>query len=78
MDAESLIDYAATAISDYLRQRPASADTLEGIHAWWIDWGGPPEAVSVTQAALERLEADGVIERRYIGNRELWRACTRH
>ncbi|WP_222846709.1 hypothetical protein [Chitinolyticbacter meiyuanensis] len=75
---DALIDYVAQAICRYLQQRPASADTLEGVHAWWIEWPDLPEAPAVTLAALERLEQQGVVERRHIGNRELWRACTRH
>ncbi|GAA5784792.1 hypothetical protein GCM10007860_17180 [Chitiniphilus shinanonensis] len=62
------------AIRDYLRTRPDSADTVEGIHEWWIRWPGEPEPLAVTREALERLQAAGEVERRLIGKRELWRA----
>jgi hypothetical protein len=62
-----------TAIRSYLAARPESADTLEGIHQWWINWPGLPESMAVTAAALDQLEAAGVVERLQVGNRELWR-----
>ena len=65
----------ATAISIliYLSSRPDAADTVEGIHQWWIQWPDVPEPVSVTMAALEHLEAVGFLERLQTGNRQFWR-----
>ncbi|TJZ75495.1 hypothetical protein [Chitiniphilus eburneus] len=71
---ELLIETAMKAIRDYLRTRPDAADTVEGIHEWWITWPGEAEPLTITRAALERLEAGGELERRRIGKRELWRA----
>lgn len=70
---DALIAFAANAIREYLRQRPESADTLEGVHNWWIRWPGIPESPAVTGIALERLEASGEVERVRIGGRMLWR-----
>jgi len=70
-----LVIHTATLIQRYIASRPQAADTLEGIHLWWIDWPQSPEALSVTLAALEHLAAAGVMERVRIGERELWRVA---
>jgi hypothetical protein len=38
MMEEELILFAMGEIRNYLKARPDSADTLEGIHSWWIRW----------------------------------------
>lgn len=68
-----LLEFAANAIREYLTQRPESADTIEGIHRWWIHWPGLAESPVVTQIALERLAAAGEIESFNIGDRVVWR-----
>lgn len=70
---EQLIAYAAAEITAWLSARPNSADTLEGIHRWWIRWPGPEEAITVTEAALHQLEDAGVLEQVRVGSRLLWR-----
>lgn len=70
---EQLVQFAENAIRAYLTQRPESADTLEGIHRWWIHWPQLAESPVVTQIALERLLAVGEIESFNIGNQMLWR-----
>lgn len=65
---------AATAITAYLLAHPHSADTLEGIHRWWIQWPEAPLPVEVTLLALERLEAAGQVEQMNVGGRVIWRA----
>jgi hypothetical protein len=72
MDSQA-IELAAAAILNYLQQHPNSADTAEGIHAWWIDWDGCIESPLVTERALEYLEDQHLMERVSIGNRVLWR-----
>ncbi|HZX31760.1 MAG TPA: hypothetical protein VFF03_10435 [Rhodocyclaceae bacterium] len=67
------IEQAAAAILNYVQQHPNSADTAEGIHAWWIDWEGRIESPLVTEQALEYLERQHLMERVSIGNRVLWR-----
>jgi hypothetical protein len=69
--------FAETAIREYLARRPESADTLEGIHRWWILWPGLHESPVITAIALERLESAGVVERLVIGNNVLWRRARR-
>lgn len=68
-----LIEFAKDAIRRFLVLRPDAADTLEGIHRWWIDWPGQPESQVVTEVALEQLHAEGVVEPLRIGHNVLWR-----
>ncbi len=70
---EQLVVFAENAIRVYLGERPDSADTVEGIHRWWILWPGLPESPVVTQIALERLESSGEVESVCVGNQMLWR-----
>lgn len=70
---EQTVLFAEAAIREFLAQRPDSADTLEGIHRWWIFWPDLPESPVVTTVALERLEAAGAVERLLIGSSVLWR-----
>ncbi|THF63713.1 hypothetical protein E6C76_14080 [Pseudothauera nasutitermitis] len=70
---EQVVLFAEAAIREFLAQRPDSADTLEGIHRWWILWPGLPESPVISLIALERLEAAGLMERLLIGNTVLWR-----
>lgn len=70
---DKLIQAAATAIKHYLTERPAAADTLEGIHSYWIEWQGIPELMAVTEAALMQLQHAGFVECRMAGNRLIWR-----
>jgi hypothetical protein len=70
---DSLLAEVETAIREYLRERPDSADTLEGIHRWWIRWPDRPESPALTEIALERLEADGLLERFRVGDNVVWR-----
>ncbi len=70
---EQLVVFAENAIRVYLAERPDSADTVEGIHCWWLLWPGLPESPVVTQIALERLESSGEVESVCVGNQLLWR-----
>ncbi|MDB5046464.1 MAG: hypothetical protein JWQ08_2514 [Deinococcus sp.] len=70
---EDLVRFASNEITNYVHARPASADTVEGIHLGWIQWPGTPEQVAVTLAALEQLEMDGFMQRVVAGNRDIWR-----
>ncbi|KAF0815282.1 hypothetical protein IGB42_00363 [Andreprevotia sp. IGB-42] len=71
---KQLVTHTAALIQRYIASRPDAADTIEGIHLWWIDWPQSPEQPAVTLAALEQLEAADLMERVQIGGRELWRA----
>ena len=70
----ALISTAADAIIRYLTSRPMAADTIEGIHCYWIEWDNDdPEMLAVTEAALLHLEKIGFIERRSVGGKNIWR-----
>lgn len=73
MNEEPTICYAMSAIRRFLMERPDSADTLEGIHRWWIRWPGVEEPQRVTRTALERLEYAGELEKIKFGTSVLWR-----
>lgn len=70
---QQLIERVAASILAYLEQRPASADTLDGIHRWWIDWAGRMESPEATLEALQLLERQQLVESVAIGNKVLWR-----
>lgn len=70
---ENLILTIEAEVLAYLEARPASADTLEGIHRWWICWPGMEESISITEIALNRLQARGLLEQCRVGTRMLWR-----
>lgn len=73
MNEENIIDYAVTAIRAFLSERPDGADTLDGIHTWWIRWPGMGESLLVTLTALERLQSLGEVEQLTLGTSVLWR-----
>lgn len=67
------IDFAKDQIVSFISQHPMAADTVEGVHLWWIDWGGFAESIQITQAALDCLQVHGVMETVRVGNNNLWR-----
>lgn len=71
--SDKTIEFIAANIRNYLTERPDAADTVEGVHGWWIIWPGLPESILCTQAALELLEKDGFVEQVPVGNRTIWR-----
>ena len=54
----------ADAIERYLRAHPDAADSVEGIRLWWLTGDGAEESPECVGAALERLEAAGIVDRR--------------
>ncbi|WP_414445182.1 hypothetical protein [Burkholderia sp. 22PA0106] len=70
---DELVRHVADRIARYLEACPAAADTIEGVHRFWIDAHDAQESIDVTLAALESLRARGVVARVAIGNRTLWR-----
>jgi hypothetical protein len=50
-------------IASYVASHPSAADTLEGVHAWWVGARVPGATRAEVEAACERLVAAGVIER---------------
>ncbi len=73
MTCEARVQFVADAIMRHLHAHVESADTVEGIHEWWIDWPAVPDSVFITYAALVELENGGAVERRTVSNREIWR-----
>lgn len=67
------IDAAERAILSYLGQYPASADTTEGVHRWWMSGEPFPEHIDVTERALARLRDAGKVESVGLGGRTIWR-----
>lgn len=73
MTSNPLVQFAADAILRYLQAHGESADTVEGIHEWWIEWPAASESIFITYTALIQLEDLGAVERKLISNREIWR-----
>ncbi|WP_459950833.1 hypothetical protein [Denitratisoma sp. agr-D3] len=68
----TFIENLAIAIIDYLQRHPKSADTLSGIHAWWL----PSELAlqpQLTEKALDLLVSRGQLESVTIGNNKIYR-----
>lgn len=63
----------ANAIASYLAAHPAAADTVEGIHRWWLGPSDLDHPLEITACALELLEMEQVVECLDIGQRRVWR-----
>lgn len=70
---EPLVRDVADRLLAYLREHPRAADTLEGIHQWWLASPAPGMTPDITQRALELLEAEGRIERHAFIRCTVWR-----
>ncbi|KYG61241.1 hypothetical protein AZI85_09885 [Bdellovibrio bacteriovorus] len=70
---DRFVDFAKDQIIIHITKEPNAADTVEGIHYYWIDWGGLPESIVITQASLNCLKDHGVMESFKLGNNILWR-----
>ncbi|MFB9992093.1 hypothetical protein ACFFLM_08990, partial [Deinococcus oregonensis] len=70
---EDLIRFASNEIINHVNANPESADTVQGIHQWWIQWPNAAALPTVTRAALEQLELEGFLQRLVVGGREVWR-----
>ena len=74
--ADPRIELAMQLVLAHLARHPSAADTLEGIAQWWLGPDDPAIPHAVLQVALERLEAQGVLQcRRLARNRVLWSAA---
>lgn len=71
------IEAIAASVMRYLGIRPQSADTLEGIHRWWVEWGDQEAPPMLTEKALHMLEASGQLESIQIAGRLIWRLARR-
>lgn len=64
MDDDDTTHQVARAISTYLATRPDAVDTADGIRRWWLPRLGVEATPERLQRALDRLVADGAVERR--------------
>ena len=78
---EEMLQAIALEIERHLALHRGAADSAEGIRAWWL----PPELRAAPLehviAALERLERDGVVQKRSVGVGFIYAAAppaTRH
>ena len=60
-DAADTVCAIAAAIRRYVIAHPEAADTLEGIHRWWLLPTLHEESVVSVEQAVERLVAEGVL-----------------
>lgn len=74
MDMNNRVEMIASAIRRYLAGHPQAADTRDGIHRWWIDWGDEEESPELTAQALQLLADRGQMECVEIANRRVWHA----
>jgi hypothetical protein len=68
-----VLNSAIRAIEFRLTESPNSADTVEGIHNYWINWSEPVPPLQVTQQALEVLEQEKFVELVMVGEKAVWR-----
>lgn len=73
MNDEALIEAIAARIQRYLCDQPNSADTVEGVHGWWLGGLERDASLDMTEAALALLARRGVVEAVSIGRRRVWR-----
>lgn len=74
---DTLIREIEITILEYLAERPRSADSVEGIRDWWVFQRMACMSTPRIQAALDRLEAAGLVERVALrGGRAIYRAVS--
>lgn len=62
-EPDEVIRTIAADIERYLLQHPDAADSAAGIQAWWLSPSLAAEGEAAVLAALEQLEASGVVVR---------------
>lgn len=65
---EDEVELVAAEIARYLVQQPLAADSAEGIRRWWLAPRIGERQPGLVQAALLRLEARGIVERRALSD----------
>ena len=70
---EPLVREVAIAIAAYVAAYPRAADTVEGVHQWWLVPRAAEHTLQTTQLALEQLESEGLMERHVFLRGTLWR-----
>jgi hypothetical protein len=64
MDDDEAVHLVVRGISSYLADHPEAVDTAEGILHWWLPRLRIDATVSAVHCALDRLRAQGTVERR--------------
>jgi hypothetical protein len=65
----------AQAVRDYVSGHPSAMDTVEGIAEWWIPGNIRPFTTEVLKRVLDRLTAEGVLNRIRRGAQVHYRAA---
>lgn len=68
------VEAIVESILRYLSVRPHAADTVDGIHQWWVDWGAKEQSPAMTECALQILKERGLMDCVELGGRHIWRA----
>jgi hypothetical protein len=58
----------ATEIRRYLVAHPDAADSVTGIHRWWLPRRYSAEHASVVEQALQRLISENIVRVRHLPN----------
>jgi hypothetical protein len=78
---EEIVEAVALEIERHLAENRDAADSAEGIRAWWLSPGLRSVSLEHVIAALEKLEENGVVEKRSLGVGFIYAAkrdATRH
>ena len=62
------IEDVAIEIARYLSANPDAADSVEGIRHWWLTHENAKVALTVVDAALDRLISQGVVRMRVLAD----------
>ncbi|WP_115719784.1 hypothetical protein [Gallaecimonas mangrovi] len=73
MNDSDRIEHISAAILAYLAIRPQAADTVEGVHQWWVNWAGQEAPIHLTEQALETLAEQGKLQFKDVAGKRIWR-----
>jgi hypothetical protein len=62
-DEEAVVRDIVRALREYLDRRPDAADSIKGMHRWWLPASLQDEAPSLVHAAVAELVADHTLRR---------------
>jgi hypothetical protein len=62
------IENVAMEIGRYLHAHPDAADSAEGVRHWWLTHENAKVALTVVDAALDRLISQGVVRMRVLAD----------
>ena len=63
---EDAVGAIATEICSYLAAHPGAADSVAGIHRWWLPRKFAEQRSTMVEQALDRLVAAGLVRVRYL------------